>query len=400
MSKVRFRGATQLPQTTAPTAAESTTVEAQPPSLSRWNLDVQEVQKPDVGRWTARHLKMGIEAEEISSTSNTANSLLFLSTGPLAYVSMMPVLVEIQENMEVLHPGMQPHDLGVQNYQTSLTKLCLLLELFPHVYSNTGGDKWAEIRDEVKQGVDTLSAFRSLFKTKGAQLAVWDQETQSWSEGLRPEQVQYEKPRHLEKRRRKVLEWKEGFHRHFEEIQQTLSRPTEEPTWHRRRKVMSSDTWGGVSQKPRAGRTGLHNLKRLIEGLVDEGREAFKEARLLTHICSPRDEQDVAQVGRRLTTLRDLLQTFPELMPDPEMRNRFLKRLSRASERYLFVDELVKARRQAGSPEAKYMLTERIDEAWLEQKNWQEDTKLFQTLKSITEYLFKPSQTALSLMME
>jgi hypothetical protein len=101
-----------------------------------------------------------------------------------------------------------------------------------------------------------------------------------------------------------------------------------------------------------------------------------------------------------LTTLRDLLQTFPELMPDPEMRNRFLKRLSRASERYLFVDELVKARRQAGSPEAKYMLTERIDEAWLEQKNWQEDTKLFQTLKSITEYLFKPSQTALSLMME
>jgi CHAD domain-containing protein len=304
----------------------------------------------------------------------------------LARAKLLPLMDCVIEESSILTENAQPHDPRVKAYRKKLAALRFHLDLLAPVYPAEGanGDQWAQIRELLDSGYEAIGSFKDRFDAQGLQLAQFDQRTNSWSEGVRPNDVEYKRLDKVRADRETMLTWRASFDAEASAARDFLANPLDERLADRKRDDQSRFWWGGVHAQAKMKHNAGKNLKRLAKGVTKDALDDFDTIKDEGKIRGHHEEERVHDLRKRMRNLRNLFTVYPELLDDTD-RIQAMEILRPAVDRYGNFGDLL-TRRALKSKSSK-KLDKAIDRQWDELIAWSRENKLKKHLQALAKDL-------------
>jgi len=321
------------------------------------------------------------------------------SYGQLATQKIDPIYNEIIKSLKTFNKKTLPHES--KNLRKLIGNVRDYLDIFSFAYPyEPQDDLWQEIRKHLDDGYELIGSFKDLFESQGLSLAVFDQNTQTWSAGVHPSKIQYDQSK-LKKIRAKILEWKKTHFEKNEEFEKYLKTPMLTHFSDRPLKLQSKFYWAGANFLPQANMTGNENIACMIHGLI---KVAQKDKELVFDLDSLINEKNAIAFHDYRKLIRSIVEDityFPETVSDQNLISQPKTQLSLVVSQFGKIENLLvryKLKKEEAEQEndpwkdskEEEKLHKTIDQLQNEILNNDTENNISETLKKIKKLLVCP----------
>lgn len=263
-----------------------------------------------------------------------------------------------------------------------------MVDLFAFAYSKAGpGDPWADLRKALDEGYETVGAFKDLFDSQGLTLAVPDPLTGKLGEGVRPEDIVYDDPEELERRRDAVTEWKDAFMADVATHRAAVASADAAKMHKHDGKVLSKFFWGGADMEPSLDESGLENLSALSRALLELAVEDYADTKKLDEVTKLADHEQFHDLRKRVRSVVKTVDSFPELL-EPGA-DRPLAVVRELVDRYGALNDEITALAMEPKKKKRDKMQAEIAEMWSDLRDWQKQVDASDALSSLRKKIRK-----------
>ncbi|MGE0174356.1 MAG: hypothetical protein AB7T49_16290 [Oligoflexales bacterium] len=285
------------------------------------------------------------------------------------------LLKQIEEDLK---PQSLPHE--AKSVRKNLGDFKIILDVFAYALPKNGHrDQLEDVRNATDDGYEVVGAFKDEFDRLGVELSELDEETQVWSEGVRPEDLAYDIAR-VKKARKAALSWKEKFenedfvkanHRYFTKKPNKLT--------IREKNELSRLFWGAVESVPSANATAGETVKTLVRDLIKVAQGNYVTATTIQDVTIEANEIVFHDFRKRVRSVTKIASFFDGIF-DPAVEDHELtKYLEDVVDRYGSIHDKIVAHQieeTLGNHERAEQIKSEIAESWNQLLQWQAETNV------------------------
>jgi len=208
----------------------------------------------------------------------------------------------IVEELSEINKNTLPHE--TKELRKKLGEMRDFLDIFASIYpkksKNLDGDAWELLREDLDVGYEDLGAFKDLFDIQNTSV----------------DEVKYPK-KETEKRLAKVLKWTASFldNERQEAYVNLLSNVREGKFYKRAQEQQSRFYWGGSGIEADPSLSGIDNLARLAQALLQNASHDYPEALLVNDLTELHESEVFHDFRKRVRSFAKVLRLFPQLVP-------------------------------------------------------------------------------------
>lgn len=312
------------------------------------------------------------------------------SYGDLAEASLPQLLSTVETGIATLDSHTLPHE--TKSFRKEIGKLRDFLDLFVYAYPfSSGSDQWLASRKILDTGYEDVGHFKDLFDLQGITLATQDPDTGEWSEGTKPEDVEYDAGE-LRDLRAKVLKWRNEFQEEMIDsgIFRRLAAPDLDELYVREKRDLSRFFWGAVTIEPKASLSGEKNLQRLARHLLDEAKTNAKDVLKIDSLSEDTSAIEFHDFRKRIRSVTKLVGYFPQTDGHSNDADELSRYFVELVDGYGAINDLIVAREHLLAKDKKKKakkLAEKIDELWDDLRKQQKHDDLLEKIEAYRDLI-------------
>jgi hypothetical protein len=258
---------------------------------------------------------------------------------------------------------------AAKKLRKDIGNLKLLLDVFVYVYPKKGlgeKDSWEFLREELDKGYEVFGNYKDVYDTAQTTGEEIDQEEK-------------------ERLYKKAQEWNDDFRLMLEEksVLDYLNESSDKFT-KRKNKDLPKYLWRRLDFSPQENFTGVENIRVLLEGLLELGREDLKELNDIKNLTKYENEETFHDWRKGLRNVLKLNDFFPAVRFYFSNFNTDLATLDLAIDKFGDLNDLLVAYHKEDNNKDKKKYKKQINENWDELKEWLKDTDMDYVLSELS----------------
>jgi hypothetical protein len=290
-----------------------------------------------------------------------------ISYGALAAAKVPPSFDKVVTGLAVIDGNVMPPEPKAVRKQ--IAEVRDYIDLFAYAYTTKHGDPWADIRDDLDTGYETIGAFKDLFDRQGIAdpaMAVYD-------------------PAELAARRAEVIAWTTPFLAVASDDRAYLAAPSQTKLYVRDHDHLSQFFWGATKLEPSTSRSGLKNMAKLTRELLSLASGDYGNVLDLRDIHKPANQVKFHDFRKRIRSIARMPGYFPAIVETDADITAEMAVIADAVDRYGTLNDLIT--RYAHDPSGD--LKDQIASDWKDLRDWQKQNDFGTVLDTVHDAIRK-----------